>query len=274
MTEHHRLRAANPVPQHEVDALSLDGADTILLEEIMADPERTARRRWLPAAAAAAVAVIGGGAVWVGSGPGASPSPSPAPGFADDPSSSVSEPPTSAEPTGPTGDTTMRLVTCEEGWNIEVAEGEAVDYACLEASADPDPEAHYQRPLRPFLLTAPGWTIETVEGTTVHWRGPDGEELYADWVVTANPQDPFAYDRYDRPGEAIDLEGVTTRLTGFTDGDLEYQVALTAAVPEQRFDDDASLVLETHELGPAEFRTVVESLRFVTLEEFEDAVGR
>ena len=108
MTEHHRLRAANPVPQHEVDALSLDGADTILLEEIMLDSERTARRRWLPAAAAAAVAVIGVGAVWLGTGPGASPSPSPAPGFADDPSVTTSPRvtprcgPTNAPTVGPT----------------------------------------------------------------------------------------------------------------------------------------------------------------------------
>lgn len=271
MTEHDRLRAANPVPQHEVDALSLDGADTILLEELMSAPDPTSLRRWLPAAAAAAVAVIGIGAVWIGGSPGSAPRPSDTPGFAGDPS----EGPTSEEPTSPGGDATARLVSCDGGWNIEVEEGEAVDYACLLVSGDPDPEpGRYQPPLRPFLLTAPGWEIEYADGSGVGWRGPDGEQLHATWVVTANPDDPFAYDRYARPGEAIDVGGLTIRLTGFTEGGLDYQVALSAAVPEQRFDDRASLVLETHDLGRAEFRTVVESLRFVTLDEFEDAAGR
>ena len=69
-------------------------------------------------------------------------------------------------------------------------------------------------------------------------------------------------------------ERISVRITGFSERGDEYQVAVTEAVPEQRFDDDASLVLETRDLGPAEFRSVVESLRFVSLEEFERAAGR
>lgn len=282
MTEHD-LRAANPVPQHEVDALSLDGADTVLLEEIMAAEPHQTHRRWLPAvAAAAAVAVIGVGAVWIGSGPGSQPGPADAPGLAGSPSPDVPSPtPTSGEPSllpsdhpSPSPPSEPTEPDCEGTWEVETEQGEATGYMCLESSENPAPAPHYQRPLRPFLLTAPGWTIDTVDGYGIHWRGPDDQELYTDWVVTGNPQDPFAYDRYDRPGKAIGLDGLTIRLTGFVEGQLEYQTALTEAVPEQRFDDEASILFETSDLGPAEFRTVVESLRFVTLEEFEDAAGR
>ncbi len=275
MTQHDRLRAANPVPQHEVDALPLDGADAMLLEEIMTAPEPTTARRWFPAvAAAAAVAVIGVGAVWLGTGPGTDPSPASTPGVANTPGLESPVPPEQEA---------SRDVVCVEGeWFIEAEEGEAVSYECAVASSGPDPDPdtdsdsqpRYQRPPRPYLLTADGWRIESVDGTTVSWVGPEGQELYADWLVTANPQDPFAYDRYDRPGEAIELDGLTVRITGFSERGDEYQVAVTEAVPEQRLDDDASLVLETRDLGPAEFRSVVESLRFVSLEAFERAAGR
>ncbi len=288
-----RITAADPLPQREVDALVLDGADTVLLEEIMTVTPRSSTR-WLPVlAAAAAVAVIGAGAMAVGGDTDSGPQPS-SPGFAEDPSST-------ADPTQPECDEDWVAgapvsppasppVTAEEGGDEElyvcvvpragddtlVLEPGECEGECAETTApgSGDQSGRYQAPLRPFLITADGWEIDAVDGYGIDWRGPDGELLHTDWVVTADPDDPFAYDRWDRPGEAVEVLGLTTRVTGFGSGQDDYQVALTAQVPEQRYDDGAGIVFETKDLDHTEFRAVIDSARFVPLEEFEDAAGR
>ena len=181
------------------------------------------------------------------------------------------------------GDDTLVLQggECEGTWSIDVdADGNATGYECVETS-DPasddgsdDQSGHYQAPPRPFLITADGWEIVRVDGYRIDWSGPHGERLYTDWVITADPADPFAYDRYDRPGKAAEVLGITTRVTGFRSGADDYQVALTAQVPDQRYDDGASIVFETKDLDAAEFRAVIDSARFVPIDEFEDAAGQ
>ena len=113
-------------------------------------------------------------------------------------------------------------------------------------------EERYQRPPRPVLITADGWKVDGVYNIGLDWVGPGDAEVHLDWVQSDNP-DPFAYDRYDRAGERIDILGVEGRLTGFADQGKDYQVLFTSPVS----DGGPGLLLETSSMGPAEFRALV-----------------
>lgn len=244
-----------------------------LLEEIMTSTpttQRTSRGLLVPLAAAAAVVAVAGGA-WAlstGDDPDVAPRES---GFGSDPSAPVE---TTSEPAGTPTDVVENtcVVGYPEGATPTATDGPELkkcDRVILEEQQPGDvvEEERYQRPPRPVLITAHGWEVDGVHNMDLDWTGPGDAEVHLTWVQTE--AEPFAYDRYERRGERIDVLGLVGRLTGFTEQGKDYQVLVTSPIRN----GGPGLILETSSLGPAEFRAVVESLRWVTLDEY-DAVVR
>ena len=246
-----------------------------LLEEIMENIPAANRSRRGPlvplAAAASVVAVVGGAwALSAGDQPDTSPR---SPGFGSGstaPAESRSTDPSTESPSDEASNTCVLVY--DEGSPTPATD--ALDLAhCDEVILDEQEpgdlvqEERYQRPPRPVLLTAGGWKVDGVYGMGLDWVGPGDAEVHLDWVQAASA-DPFAYDRYDRAGERIEILGRVGRLTGFVQDGKDYQVLFTAPVS----DGGPSLVLETSSLGAADFRALVGSLEWVTLEEYEAVV--
>lgn len=240
-----------------------------LLEEIMrssTSASRPHRPLLVPLAAAAAVVAIAGGAWALTAGDERSTSPE-GPGFGSAPTAPPSRASEEATPTGPSQDTC--IVAYDPGSPPPSTTGPELDHCETVVLDEREPFEEvetYQRPPRPVLITADGWAPADVFGSNISWEGPGGERVHLHWVQTASP-DPFAYDRYERRGERVDVLGLVGRLTGFTERG-EFQVLVTSPVQ----DGGPGLVLETSALGPEEFRTLVSSLAWVTLEEYDAVV--
>jgi hypothetical protein len=245
-----------------------------LLEEIMqSDPavNRPHHRLLVPLAAAAAVVAVAGGAWALSAGGEARTSPQ-GPDFGSGPSGPAESPSIqmpSADVATPTAANACVLAYEGTPPATDVPELAHCDEVILQKQRPGDlvQEERYQRPPRPVLLTADGWQVDGVYNMDLDWVGPGDGEVHLTWVQT-DSADPFAYDRYDRVGDRIDVLGVTGRLTGFVQEGKDYQVLLTSPVE----DGGPGLLLETSTLGPAEFRDLVRSLEWVSLAEYDAVV--
>jgi|GEM_PF-5235929 len=270
MSQHRRIT------DEGVAGLPISEGRAELLEEIMTSTptiHRTSRGLLVPLAAAAAVVAVAGGAWALSAGDEPAPSPK-GPGFGAE-QTSPAEPPSETVPSAtPTAEGEHSCVVAyDKGTTPPATDGPEFadcDRVYLEEQSPGDfvQEERYQRPPRPALITAEGWEVEGVYNMDLDWEGPGDGKVHVTWLQAASP-DPFATDRYERPGERIDVLGLDGRLTGFTERGKDYQVLFTSPVKN----GGPGLLLETSSLGPAEFRAVVESLRWVTLDEY-DAVVR
>ena len=247
-----------------------------LLEEIMqSNPaiHRSHHGLLVPLAAAAAVVAVAGGAWALSAGEDPETSPR-GPGFGSG-SSAPTESPSNQPPTESPNDLPSNACVLMYGAGSPTPATGAPELAhCDEVILDQQQpgdlvqEERYQRPPRPVLITAEGWKVDGVYNMDLDWVGPGDGEVHLTWVQT-DSADPFAYDRYDRVGDRIDILGLVGRHTGFTQDGDDYQVLLTSPVD----DGGPGLLLETSTLGPAEFRALVQSLEWVDLEAY-DAVVR
>ncbi|NYJ03003.1 hypothetical protein HNR19_003701 [Nocardioides thalensis] len=271
------LAAGDPVAGGELDRLPVLHARNQLLEEIMTDtsPARRAAIHWLaPIGAAAAVAVLASGA-WVATTGSDDPAPEPrGPGFAEDPGTGVGEPARSKdEGTGVTSGGYVLL--CEDGAETPPGFDPATDPApqgCQVHAADSDPgteEEFYQRPLRPMLITADGWAPDRVAGYDITWTGPGGAEISTHWIVTAHPDDPWAYDK---PGAVatdreVEVLGSRTRLGEYVRGEVK-SFALTSGI----YRDGTSIYFSSDTMDADALLAVIESAAWVSEDEFAAAV--
>ncbi|MDZ5619927.1 hypothetical protein [Nocardioides bizhenqiangii] len=284
------MSARQRITDQGVAGLPIAEGRAELLEEIMqssTSTDRSYRGLLVPLAAAAAVVAVAGSAWALSAGEGPDTSPR-SPGFGSGPSSPAENP--SAE--SPSTESPSAESPSAESPSADTATETAENACILSYGGGPTPatdgpefahcdevilqeqqpgdlvqQERYQRPPKPVLLTAEGWRVEGVYNMDLDWVGPGGREVHLTWVQT-DSADPFAYDRYDRAGDRIDVLGVTGRLTGFVQEGQEYQVLLTSPVD----DGGPGLLLETSTLGAAEFRALVGSLEWVDLEEYEAVV--
>jgi len=270
------LVAGDPVADGELDRLPVLHARNQLLEEIMTDtsPARRAAIRWLaPIGAAAAVAVLAGGA-WIATAGSddTDPEPQPGPGFAEDPGRG--EPArTKDEATGVSAGSYVLL--CEDGAETPPGFDPATDPApegCTVHAAEEDSgpqEEFYQRPLRPMLITADGWAPDRVAGYDITWTGPGGAEISTHWIVTAHPDDPWAYDK---PGAVatdreVEVLGSRTRLGEYVRDEVR-SFALTSGI----FRDGTSIYFSSDTMDADALLAVIESAAWVSEDEFAAVV--
>lgn len=269
------MSARQRITDQGVAGLPIAEGRAELLEEIMENiPAANRSRRGLLvplAAAASVVAVVGG--TWVLSA-GEEPDTSPrSPGFGSGSTAPAESPSTEPSTESPSDEASNTCVLVyDEGSPTPATDAPELAH-CDEVILDEQEpgdlvqEERYQRPPRPVLITADGWDVEGVYNMDLDWVGPGDGEVHVTWVQTASA-DPFAYDRYDRVGDRIDILGVTGRLTGFVQEGDDYQVLLTSPVS----DGGPGLLLETSTLGPVEFRDLVRSLEWVDLAEYDAVV--
>ena len=249
-----------------------------LLEEIMSEqtfPTR-AHRRWLaPLGAAAAVALLAGGA-WVVTA-GDEPRTTPAPGVADNPSDTASADAGEREivPTKESEGSFTALCEAGEGKGLEepVTPKEYEEAGCEvmfldDQDMEPEPE-RYQKPLRPMLITADGWAPDRVDGYDITWVGPGGQEVRTTWILTAHPDDPWAYEK---PGavkddQDVQLLGVRSRLGEYVRGEVR-SFALTSGI----FRDGTSVFFTSDTMDAEALQEVAESVTWVSLDEFDSVV--
>ena len=112
--------------------------------------------------------------------------------------------------------------------------------------------------------------MESVDGIDVTWAGPAGQKVFSTWVVTADPSDPFAYDRYDVRGEEITVLGVPSRLTAHGRSGEDVPVIVTSGVVE----DGTSVVLEGSGMTRAQLGDVAATAGWVSRGEFREQAGR
>jgi hypothetical protein len=267
------LAAGDPVPADEVNRLSLLHARHDLLEEIMTEKSsltRASRRLLVPLAAAAAVAALAAGA-WAVTNED-DPGRDPAPGFAD---SSSDNPSTETRPTQASSERSFTAL-CESGEGEglkepvtpEMLEAAGCEIVYNEEDAGPEPE-RYQKPLRPMLITADGWAPDRVDGYDITWLGPEGQEVRTTWILTAHPEDPWAYEK---PGavqqdRAVELLGVRSRLGEYARGEVR-SFALTSGI----YRDGTSVYFTSDTMDAEALLEVVESATWVTLDEFDRVV--
>jgi hypothetical protein len=141
------------------------------------------------------------------------------------------------------------------------------------SSATTDPEngerEFYQEPLRPMLITAPGWVPDEVNGYDITWSGPGGAQIRTIWLRTAHPEDPWQYEKSGAVvrDQAIDLLGVRTRLGEYAEGEVDHFALTSGVVP-----DGTSVLFTSDTMAADEFRTVVESATWTSLQRFKDVV--
>lgn len=272
------LSAADPVAGGDLDRPLVLHARNQLLEEIMSDtsPARRSATRWLaPIGAAAAVAVLAGGA-WLATtgGDDTVPEPRRDPGLAGDPSTEPTEP----SPTPDAGESPTSIgytLMCETGADVPRGfdpDSDPVPAGCrLRTALDaggPN-EEFYQRPLRPMLITAEGWAPDRVEGYDVVWAGPGGAEISTHWILTAHPDDPWAYDK---PGSVasdreVELLGARTRVGEYVRGEVR-SFALTSGI----FRDGTSIYFTSDTMDADALLEVIESAAWVSEDEFAAVV--
>ena len=267
------IAASNPVPADEYNRLSLLHARHDLLEELMSEktsPTRASRRWLVPLGAAAAVAVLAAGA-WVLTN-GDDPSRGPASGFADNPSDNPS---TETRPTQASSERSFTAL-CESGEGEgleepvtpEMLEAAGCEIRYDKGDAGPEPE-RYQKPLRPMLITADGWIPDRVDGYDITWLGPEGQEVRTTWILTAHPDDPWAYDKPGAVQEdhAVDLLGVRSRLGEYARGEVQ-SFALTSGIHR----DGTSVYFTSDNMDAEALLEVAESATWVSLDEFDSVV--
>lgn len=97
----------------------------------------------------------------------------------------------------------------------------------------------------------------------------DGQEIRTTWILTANPDDPWAYDK---PGSVtsdreVDLLGVRSRLGEYVRGEVR-SFALTSGV----FRDGTSVYFTSDTMDADALLDVAATAEWVSLEEFDSVV--